>query len=63
MPDLKAARTEKTAETEEEAEAEEEPKEEKRLSVVEPVPDEELEKVLAQATQMFVENANVEVSR
>lgn len=61
MPDLKAARTEKTAETEEEAEAEEEPKEEKRLSVVEPVPDEELEKVLAQATQMFVENANVEV--
>lgn len=55
MPDLKAARTEKTAETEEE------PKEEKRLSVVEPVPDEELEKVLAQATQMFVENANVEV--
>lgn len=62
MPDLKAARTEKTAETEEEAEAEEEPKEEKRLSVVEPVPDEELEKVLAQATQMFVENANVEVT-
>ena len=61
MPDLKAARAEKTAETEEEAEAEEEPKEEKRLSVVEPVPDEELEKVLAQATQMFVENANVEV--
>lgn len=61
MPDLKAARVEKTAETEEEAEAEEEPKEEKRLSVVEPVPDEELEKVLAQATQMFVENANVEV--
>ena len=61
MPDLKAARTEKTAETGEEAEAEEEPKEEKRLSVVEPVPDEELEKVLAQATQMFVENANVEV--
>ena len=61
LPDLKAARTEKTAETEEEAEAEEEPKEEKRLSVVEPVPDEELEKVLAQATQMFVENANVEV--
>lgn len=61
MPDLKAARTEKTAETEEEAEAEEEPKEEKRLSVVESVPDEELEKVLAQATQMFVENANVEV--
>lgn len=61
MPDLKASRTEKTAETEEEAEAEEEPKEEKRLSVVEPVPDEELEKVLAQATQMFVENANVEV--
>ena len=61
MPDLKAARTEKTAETEEEAEAEEEPKEEKRLSVVEPVPDEELEKVLAQSTQMFVENANVEV--
>ena len=61
MPDLKAARTEKTAETEEEAEAEDEPKEEKRLSVVEPVPDEELEKVLAQATQMFVENANVEV--
>ena len=61
MPDLKAARTEKTAETEEEAEAEEGPKEEKRLSVVEPVPDEELEKVLAQATQMFVENANVEV--
>ena len=61
MPDLKAARTEKTADTEEEAEAEEEPKEEKRLSVVEPVPDEELEKVLAQATQMFVENANVEV--
>ena len=61
MPDLKAARTEKTAETEEEAEAEEEPKEEKRLSVVEPVPDEELEKVLAQATQMFVENANLEV--
>ena len=61
MPDLKAACTEKTAETEEEAEAEEEPKEEKRLSVVEPVPDEELEKVLAQATQMFVENANVEV--
>ena len=60
-PDLKAARAEKTAETEEEAEAEEEPKEEKRLSVVEPVPDEELEKVLAQATQMFVENANVEV--
>lgn len=61
MPDLKAARAEKTAETEEEAEAEEESKEEKRLSVVEPVPDEELEKVLAQATQMFVENANVEV--
>lgn len=61
IPDLKAARAEKTAETEEEAEAEEEPKEEKRLSVVEPVPDEELEKVLAQATQMFVENANVEV--
>ncbi len=61
MPDLKAARAEKTAETEEEAEAGEEPKEEKRLSVVEPVPDEELEKVLAQATQMFVENANVEV--
>lgn len=61
MPDLKAARAEKTAETQEEAEAEEEPKEEKRLSVVEPVPDEELEKVLAQATQMFVENANVEV--
>ena len=61
MPDLKAARAEKTAETEEEAEAEEEPKEEKRLSVVEPVPDEELEKVLAQAPQMFVENANVEV--
>ena len=63
MPDLKAARAEKAAETEEEAEAEaeEESKEEKRLSVVEPVPDEELEKVLAQATQMFVENANVEV--
>lgn len=61
MPDLKSARAEKAAETEEEAEAEEEPKEEKRLSVVEPAPDEELEKVLAQATQMFVENANVEV--
>lgn len=55
MPDLKSARAEKAAETEEE------PKEEKRLSVVEPAPDEELEKVLAQATQMFVENANVEV--
>ena len=55
MPNLKSARAEKVAETEEE------PKEEKRLSVVEPAPDEELEKVLAQATQMFVENANVEV--
>ena len=61
MPDLKAARAEKTAETADDAEAEEEPKEQTRLSVVEPVPDEELEKVLAQATQMFVENANVEV--
>lgn len=35
--------------------------EEDHLHVVEPVPDEELEKVLAQATQMFVENSNVEV--
>ena len=29
--------------------------------MVESAPDEELEKMLAQATQMFVENANVEV--
>lgn len=35
--------------------------EEDHLHVVEPVPDEELEKVVAQATQMFVENSNVEV--
>ena len=34
---------------------------EDELHVVESAPDEELEKMLAQATQMFVENANVEV--
>lgn len=34
---------------------------EDELHVVEPTPDEELEKMLAQATQMFVENSNVEV--
>ncbi len=35
--------------------------EEDHLHVIEPVPDEELEKTLAQATQMFMENSNVEV--
>ncbi len=39
----------------------EEPVEEDHLRVVEPVPDEELEKTLAQATQMFMENSSVEV--
>lgn len=34
---------------------------ENELHVVESAPDEELEKMLVQATQMFVENANVEV--
>ena len=34
---------------------------EDELHVVESTPDEELEKMLAQATQMFVENSNVEV--
>lgn len=34
---------------------------EDELHMVESAPDEELEKMLAQATQMFVENANVEV--
>ncbi|WP_294783923.1 hypothetical protein [uncultured Eubacterium sp.] len=47
--------------TEETISAESEVKEEDPLRVVEPVPDEELEKTLAQATQMFMENANVEV--
>ena len=59
IPDVRVQETESSEEVDE-AEESEEP-EEKRLSVVEPVPDEELEKVLAQATQMFVENANVEV--
>ena len=59
IPDVRAQETESSEEVDEPEEAEE--PEEKRLSVVEPVPDEELEKVLAQATQMFVENANVEV--
>lgn len=59
IPDVRAQETELSEEADETEEPEE--TEEKRLSVVEPVPDEELEKVLAQATQMFVENANVEV--
>ena len=56
IPDVRVQETESSEEVDEPEEPEE-----KRLSVVEPVPDEELEKVLAQATQMFVENANVEV--
>ncbi len=59
IPDVRVQETESSEEVDEPEESEE--PEEKRLSVVEPVPDEELEKVLAQATQMFVENANVEV--
>lgn len=47
--------------TEETISAEAEAEEEDHLRVVEPVPDEELEKTLAQATQMFMENSNVEV--
>lgn len=57
--------TEETSEVETEEVSEEsgetEVKEEDHLHVVEPVPDEELEKTLAQATQMFMENSNVEV--
>lgn len=62
--------TEQTSEVETEEVSEEsgkttsdkiEVKEEDHLHVVEPVPDEELEKTLAQATQMFMENSNVEV--
>ncbi len=49
--------TEEVSEESEETEVEEED----HLHVVEPVPDEELEKTLAQATQMFMENSNVEV--
>ena len=63
-----AATTEETFDTEAEeitaeetASAEPEVEEEDHLHVVEPVPDEELEKTLAQATQMFMENSNVEV--
>lgn len=57
--------TEETSEVETEEVSEEsgetEVEEEDHLHVVEPVPDEELEKTLAQATQMFMENSNVEV--
>ncbi len=54
--------TEEVSEESEETTAEEtEVEEEDHLRVVEPVPDEELEKTLAQATQMFMENSNVEV--
>jgi len=47
--------------SEETASDESEVEEEDHLRVVEPVPDEDLEKTLAQATQMFMENSNVEV--
>lgn len=64
----KAEAKEDLEETAEAVEAESETEETKEAaetveteSQIEPVPDEELEKVLAQATQMFVENANVEV--
>ncbi len=54
--------TEEVSEESEGTTAEEtEVEEEDHLHVVEPVPDEELEKTLAQATQMFMENSNVEV--
>ena len=57
--------TEETSEVETEEVSEEsgetEVEEEDHLHVVEPVPDEELEKTLTQATQMFMENSNVEV--
>ena len=57
--------TEETSEVETEEVSEEsgetEVEEEDHLHVVEPVPDEELEKTLTQATQVFMENSNVEV--
>ena len=59
--DVEAENTDTAAITENETAADEPEVEEDHLHVVEPVPDEELEKTLAQATQMFMENSNVEV--
>ena len=66
VEDMVAEDTEKeNADITEESEGitaeETEVEEEDHLHVVEPVPDEELEKTLAQATQMFMQNSSVEV--